>query len=83
MSSKAASLSAMEELHNAVAQALKEGIAERDPKMLAEAIKFLKNNGIEAARDTNKGAISRLADQVSQIMASEDPDYEGQPIGRA
>jgi hypothetical protein len=83
MSSKAASLSAMEELHNAVAQALKEGIAERDPKMLAEAIKFLKNNGIEAARDTNKGAISRLADQVSQIMASEDPDYEGRPIGRA
>jgi DNA topoisomerase IA len=83
MSSKAASLSAMEELHNAVAQALKEGIAERDPKMLAEAIKFLKNNGIEAARDTNKGAISRLADQVSQIMAAEDPDYEGQPIGRA
>lgn len=83
MSSKAASLSAMEELHNAVAQALKEGIAERDPKMLAEAIKFLKNNGIEAARDTNKGAISRLADQVSQIMASEDPDYEGHPIGRA
>lgn len=83
MSSKAASLSAMEELHNAVAQALKEGIAERDPKMLAEAIKFLKNNGIEAARDTNKGAISRLADQVSQIMAAEDPDYEGHPIGRA
>ena len=83
MSSKAASLSAMEELHNAVAQALKEGIAERDPKMLAEAIKFLKNNGIEAARDTNKGVISRLADQVSQIMAAEDPDYEGQPIGRA
>ncbi len=83
MSSKAAPMSAMEELHNLVAEALKEGVQEKDPKLLAEAIKFLKNNGIEAARDSNKSAVSRLAAQVDAIMRDEDPDYDGPAIGNA
>lgn len=82
MSSKSAPMSAMEELHSAVAEVLAEGVKEKDLKFIVEAIKFLKNNGIEAARDTNNGAISRLAAQVSQIMSEED-DLYSRPAGNA
>jgi hypothetical protein len=73
----------MEELHSAVAEALKEGVTAKNPRAIAEAIKFLKNNGIEAARDANNSAVSRLADQVNRIMAEDAGDDYDRPVGNA
>lgn len=63
MARKAASKDAMRELHLAVARALTEGLAQQtdpetgavlppDPRILANAIAFLKNNGIVSEDDS-------------------------------
>lgn len=72
--SKAAKMTALEELHALVAEALTEGVRERDPKILAEAIKFLKGNGVEPARDVDNSALNALRDQVNSITADLAPD---------
>lgn len=72
--SKAANMTTLEVLHALVAEALTEGVRERDPKMLAEAIKFLKGNGVEPARDVDNSALNALRDQVNAITADLAPD---------
>jgi hypothetical protein len=72
--SKAANMTTLEVLHALVAEALTEGVRERDPKILAEAIKFLKGNGVEPARDVDNSALNALRDQVNAITADLAPD---------
>ncbi len=72
--SKAANMTTLEVLHALVAEALTEGVRERDPKILAEAIKFLKGNGVEPARDVDNSTLNALRDQVNAITADLAPD---------
>jgi hypothetical protein len=67
-------MTTLEVLHALVAEALTEGVRERDPKILAEAIKFLKGNGVEPARDVDNSALNALRDQVNAITADLAPD---------
>ena len=71
--SKAANMTALEELHAEVTKQLTEMVKGGDLKAIAEAIKMLKNNGVEPARDVENSAIRRLSEQISQINA-DDPD---------
>lgn len=73
--SKAADEAILQELHKLVADTLKTQLKdEPSPQMLAQAIKFLKDNGIEPARDTDNKALRALSEQIDKISASDDPD---------
>lgn len=76
--SKAASLSSLERLHSAVAEALAEDLegGNRAPQFIAQVLKFLKDNGIEPARDADNAAVRALADKVNALTA-ESADAEG------
>lgn len=73
--SKAASSDALELLHAAVAKTLTDAISGDEtvsPQMLAQAIKFLKDNGIEPAKDVDHSALDKLSEQVSKFTSGED-----------
>lgn len=72
--SKAAKMTALEELHDLVAKKLTEQVKEGDLKAISEAIKFLKGNGVEPARDVDNSALNALAEQVKAISADLSPD---------
>lgn len=71
--SKAASMGALEELHATVAKVLNDELKEGDvsPQMLAQAIKFLKDNNIEPARDVENAALKKLSDTISNLTPEE------------
>lgn len=72
--SKAAKMDVLEELHAAVAKTLKTALEDPStvsPQMLAQAIKFLKENGVEPAQDVDHSALDALADQVSKFTSGE------------
>ena len=71
--SKAANMTALEELHKEVTEQLTLMVKSGDLKAISEAIKMLKNNGVEPARDVENSAIRRLSEQIAQINA-DDPD---------
>jgi len=77
--SKAAKMDALEALHAAVATTLKDAMEGKgddapSPQMLAQAIKFLKDNGVEPARDTDNSALQALADRIGKIASDGDAD---------
>lgn len=74
--SKAANMTALEELHALVAEQLKSLVTEGDPRALATAIKFLKDNGIEPARDVDNSALRALSEAVGKIDMRNDPDAD-------
>ncbi len=71
--SKAASMGALEQLHATVAKVLNDELVagEVSPQMLAQAIKFLKDNGIEPARDVENKALTDLADKINSLSPDE------------
>lgn len=72
--SKAASLGALEGLHALVAETLKAQLANAEevtPQMLAQAIKFLKDNNIEPAKDVDNSALDALSEQVKKFQSGE------------
>ena len=73
--SKAAKMDALEALHALTANVLKVALSDDpSPQMLAQAIKFLKDNGVEPARDTNNKELQELASSIERIVAGGDPD---------
>lgn len=68
--SKAATMGALEGLHAAVAEVLTDQISGEDvtPQMLAQAIKFLKDNNIEPAKDVDNSALDALSEQVKKFQ---------------
>jgi hypothetical protein len=73
--SNSASEKVLQLLHATVAEALGKALKEEpSPQMLAQAIKFLKDNGIEPARDTDNTALNALADTINSIEDEGDPD---------
>ena len=82
--SKAAKVDFLEQLHAAVARVLTDAMSgeideegnERppSPQMIAQAIKFLKDNGVEPARDADHSALNKLQEQVSKIANADDED---------
>jgi len=74
--SQAGKMTDLEVLHKLVTDALTEGVKEKDFKAIQEAIKFLKQNGIEPARDANNSALRALSEAVSQIDLENDPDAD-------
>ncbi|MCH2199781.1 MAG: hypothetical protein MK081_13465 [Flavobacteriales bacterium] len=74
--SKAASMNILEELHASVAKKLKEIIkGDPSPQDLAQAIKFLKDNNIEPARDVENSALKALADEIGQLAPEQAGEY--------
>lgn len=82
--SKAASTLALELLHAKVAEVITKGlegsvdpvtgvVEPPSPQLIAQAIKYLKDNGIEAAKGSNNKALNDLADKVSKLDP-DDPD---------
>jgi hypothetical protein len=72
--SNSASEKLLQELHALTAKVLKNALNdEPTAAMLGQAIKFLKDNGIEPARDADNTALQALADQIGQIAVSGDP----------
>lgn len=71
--SKAAKMDVLETLHAAVAKTLLGAIngEEVSPQMLAQAIKFLKENGVEPAQDVDHSALDALADQVAKFTSGD------------
>lgn len=76
-----ASTKELEGLHALVAKVLKtELTAERtdengevipvSPQLLSQAIKFLKDNGIEPAKDVNNAALDALAQEVKDALGN-------------
>lgn len=76
-----ASTKELEALHSLVAKVLKDELtAERrdddgnkepvSPQLLAQAIKFLKDNGIEPAKDVNNAALDALAQEVKDALGN-------------
>lgn len=76
-----ASTKELEGLHALVAKVLKaELTADRtdengealpvSPQLLAQAIKFLKDNGIEPAKDVNNAALDALAQEVKDALGN-------------
>lgn len=74
--SQAGKMTDLEVLHKLVTDALTEGVKGKDFKAIQEAIKFLKQNGIEPARDANNSALRALSEAVSQIDLENDPDAD-------
>lgn len=74
--SQAGKMTDLEALHKLVTDALTEGVKAKDFKAIQEAIKFLKQNGIEPARDVNNSALRALSEAVSQIDLENDPDAD-------
>ena len=74
--SQAGKMTDLEVLHKLVTDALTEGVKEKDFKAIQEAIKFLKQNGIEPARDANNSALRALSEAMSQIDLENDPDAD-------
>lgn len=74
--SKAANQNYLEELHKIVAETLTEQLGGDDvsPQLIAQAIKFLKDNGIEPARDVDNSALDALRDKVKKINSGEDDE---------
>lgn len=73
--SKAAKMDALEELHALTAKVLTKALSdEASPQMLAQAIKFLKDNGIEPAKDADNAALQALSNRIAEIATSGDPD---------
>lgn len=74
--SKAASMGILEELHASVAKKLAEIIkGDPSPQELAQAIKFLKDNNIEPARDVENSALKALADEIGQLAPEQAGEY--------
>lgn len=74
--SKAAKLDALEVLHSAVADVLKTQLMEDDvsPQMIAQAIKFLKDNGVEPAKDADTSALDALQSRVQKFTEGAEDD---------
>jgi hypothetical protein len=72
--SKAAKVDYLEALHKTVAETLMSAMKGEDvtPQLLAQAIKFLKDNGIEPARDADTSVLDALAKKVGEIVTDED-----------
>lgn len=72
--SKAAKVDYLEALHKTVAETLMAAMQgeEATPQLLAQAIKFLKDNGIEPARDADTSVLDQLAKKVGEIVQDED-----------
>jgi hypothetical protein len=72
--SKAAKVTYLETLHKLVAETITASLKGEDvsAQMLAQAIKFLKDNGIEPARDADNTALNTLVDAVNKIAS--DPE---------
>lgn len=71
----------LENLHNSVAQMLLAKIesGEASPAEISAAIKFLKDNGIEATRETSKD-LDKLAEQSLPQFDDEDNVIEFQRL---
>jgi hypothetical protein len=69
--SKAAKIDYLETLHRIVAETITAGLKgeEVTPALIGQAIKFLKDNGIEPARDADNSALNSLVDAVNKIAA--------------
>lgn len=67
--SKPANADIMNALHSLVAQTLTDEITkgEPSPQLLAQAIKFLKDNGIEATKAVDFSALDSLADKLAGL----------------
>lgn len=74
--SKAAKLSVLEQLHAKVAQRMLTELDsdELSPQMLSQAVKFLKDNGIEPASDADNKALDALAARVDAVLNGDDTD---------
>lgn len=74
--SKAAKMDALEALHAAVADVLKVQLQgeEVSPQMIAQAIKFLKDNGVEPAKDADTSALDALQERVNKFTSGEEDD---------
>lgn len=71
--SNAAKMDFLELLHQKTAKVLLDALGdEPSPQMLAQAIKFLKDNGVEPARDADNTALRALSDEIDQITSSGD-----------
>jgi hypothetical protein len=66
--SKAASETSLQSLHSLVADVLAEQLSEGDasPQLLAQAIKFLKDNGVEPAKDVDNAKLTALSDKIKR-----------------
>lgn len=71
--SKAASMGSLEGLHALVAEVLTEQLKGQEvtPQVLAQAIKFLKDNNIEPAKDVDNSALDALTEQVKKFQDGE------------
>ena len=67
-------MTALEMLHAEVTKQLTDAVKQGDMKAIAEAIKFLKGNGVEPARDVDNSALNALREQVNSITADLSPD---------
>ena len=67
--SKAAARSLMEELHSMTAEAMIAELREgnRSPQFLSAILKFLKDNGIEAARDVDNSKARELLQELNNL----------------
>lgn len=81
--SKSATEDALQALHKLVADTLVSEIRAvhtddegkpkpKSPQLLAQAIKFLKDNGIEPAKDVQNEALDRLSKEVDDVL--KDPE---------
>jgi len=71
--SKAAKLDALEALHAQIAEVIRKALEDDpSPQMIAQGLKFLKDNGIEPARDADNKALSALSDKIAAISNDTD-----------
>lgn len=84
--SKAANMEVLEALHAKLAEVITEGLngtTDEDgnlkppsPALITAALKFLKDNGVEAAKGSNNAALAALADRLKNL----DPVQEAETV---
>lgn len=71
--SKAAKLDTLEALHAKVAEVITKALDDDpSPQMIAQGLKFLKDNGIEPARDADNQALTALSERIAAFSQDDD-----------
>lgn len=71
--SASANMKSLEGLHALVAEVLTNALKSEEvvPAVIAQAIKFLKDNGVEPAKDVDNSVLNELSDAVQSFMDGE------------